>query len=170
VDCAIFKCLWRWARRRHPNKSRHWIGDKYFHKPNSTVWNFFGEVTGKKGERYNLSLFKASNVPIKRHVKVKGEANPYDPKWEIYFEERLGVKMIDHLKGKRKLLYLWKEQDGICPICNQPITVISRWHCHHIIQRVNGGSNNVSNLVLLHPNCHNQVHNQKLAVVKPRSL
>jgi RNA-directed DNA polymerase len=170
VDCAIFKCLWQWAKRSHPNKSHHWIGEKYFHKLNSIGWNFFGEVAGKKGERYNLSLFKASNVPITRHVKIKGEANPYDANWEIYFEKRLGVQMVDRLKGRRKLIYLWKQQGGKCLICKQTITEISGWHCHHLIKRVDGGSDKIDNLVLLHPNCHNLVHNLKLSVVKPRPV
>jgi RNA-directed DNA polymerase len=32
VDCAIWRALWRWARRRHPNKNRRWIYSRYFHK------------------------------------------------------------------------------------------------------------------------------------------
>src|SRR5215475_4759478 len=30
VDTAIFKVLWSWAKRRHPNKPRRWVADKYF--------------------------------------------------------------------------------------------------------------------------------------------
>jgi hypothetical protein len=33
------------------------------------------------------TLHYAKSTPIKRHVKVKGEANPYDPTYETYFEE-----------------------------------------------------------------------------------
>ncbi len=29
-DYQIFKALWRWAKRRHPNKGRRWIKDRYF--------------------------------------------------------------------------------------------------------------------------------------------
>src|SRR5947209_20628176 len=28
------------------------------------------------------------------------------------------------------------------------------WHVHHIVYRVYGGTDNLSNLLLLHPNCH----------------
>jgi RNA-directed DNA polymerase len=28
VDYAIFKALWRWAKRRHPNKGKKWIKEK----------------------------------------------------------------------------------------------------------------------------------------------
>jgi len=34
-------------------------------------------------------------LPFKRHVKVKGEANPYDPTYETYFEEREGAHMLE---------------------------------------------------------------------------
>ena len=27
-------------------------------------------------------------VPIVRHVRIKAEANPFDPRWELYFERR----------------------------------------------------------------------------------
>ena len=34
-------------------------------------------------------LFLAKRVKIRRHVKIEGNADPYDPAWELYFEERL---------------------------------------------------------------------------------
>ena len=80
----------------------------------------------------------------------------------------LDVKMDSTLKGRRQLLTLYKEQGGICPICHQEFTEISEWHRHHLIRRTNGGKNIVGNLVLLHPECHRQVHSQSLTVVKPR--
>ncbi|WP_425437332.1 HNH endonuclease [Melghirimyces profundicolus] len=76
--------------------------------------------------------------------------------------------MVDKLKGKRQLLRLWREQKGICPVCNQKITQRTGWHSHHIIWRSMGGSDTQENRVLLHPNCHSQVHSQKLTVEKPR--
>lgn len=169
VDHAIFKALWQWARRRHPKKTKKWVKDKYFHSKDGQNWIFTGEITGRNGKPLNIRLLQASSVSIKRHPKIKGEANPYDPAWEVYFEERLNVKMEDNLKSKRRLLYLWKEQNGICPICNQPITMLTKWHSHHIAWRTNGGSDTAENQVLLHPNCHRLVHSQQLNVAKPRS-
>jgi RNA-directed DNA polymerase len=154
VDNAIFLALWQWAKRRHPNKSRRWIKDAYFHQVGGRNWVFRGEREGKNGQPYKVRLFYASQVAIKRHTKIKGAANPFDPKWEVYFEARLGVKMADDLKERRKLLYLWKEQGGICPVCEQPITQVTGWHNHHIVWRVHGGTDRTENRVLLHPNCH----------------
>jgi RNA-directed DNA polymerase len=168
VDHAIFHALWQWAKRRHPKKSKRWIKDKYFHTVGGQHWVFRGEVTDKEGHSQTVQLFYAASVPIKRHVKIKGEANPYDPEWEVYFEERLGVKMADDLRGRRTLLYLWKEPNGICPICNQKITKLTGWHNHHIVWRTKGGGDGTENRVLLHPNCHRQVHSRGLAVAKPR--
>ncbi|NJS08627.1 HNH endonuclease, partial [Escherichia coli] len=32
------------------------------------------------------------------------------------------------------------------------------WNVHHLLKKSLGGSDDVSNLVLLHPNCHRQLH------------
>lgn len=168
VDNAIFQALWRWALRRHPKKPGRWVKDKYFHSEHGRNWVFRGEVVGSGGPRQTVRLFKAASVPIKRHHKVKGEANPYDPAWEAYFEERLGITLEDKLVGKRRLLTLWKEQGGICPVCQQAITHLTGWHAHHLVWRCHGGSDALANQMLLHPNCHHQVHSQGLSVVKPR--
>lgn len=168
IDHAIYQCLWRWARRRHRNKSRRWVKAKYFGTSGGNNWVFFGEVNRKQGETQRVWLTLAERTPIRRHVKIQGEANPYDPNWEVYFEERLGVKMMHNLRNRRTLRYLWMEQQGLCPVCNQKITKLTGWHNHHIVWRAFGGSDRTENRVLLHPNCHRQVHSQGLTVAKPR--
>ena len=100
--------------------------------------------------------------------KVKGEANPYDPAWEPYFEERLGVKMAGTLAGRWTLRLLWKEQGGHCPVCNQKITTVTGWRRRHIVWRTHGGKDTIENRVCVHPNCHQQIHSQELDVGKPR--
>jgi len=168
VDHAIFLALWQWAKRRHPHKSRHWIKDTYCQVIEGCRWVFCGQRPGKAGRPQRVRLFSASSVAIKRHPKIKGAANPFDPAWEVYFEQRLGVTMADDLKGRRKLLYLWKEQNGCCPVCHQPITYLTGWDNHHRIWRTHGGADHAANRVLLHPTCHRQVHSQGLTVAKPR--
>jgi RNA-directed DNA polymerase len=85
----------------------------------------------------------------------------------MYFEERISLKMQNSLKGRKKLIRLWLDQDRRCPICREWITRKSGWHVHHILWRVNGGGNGSANLIMVHPNCHNQIHVQGLNVVKP---
>ena len=169
VDRAMYQLVWQWAQRRHPHKGKKWIRKKYFRTVGNRHWVFFGTVTEKNGETREVQLRTTASTAIQRHVKVRKDANPYDPAWEPYFEHRLDVKMEKNLQGKRKLLHLWKEQQGLCPLCHQKITKLTGWHSHHIIWRVYGGTDNAANRVLLHPNCHRQLHARPdLVVVKPR--
>jgi len=170
MDHLIFQTLWRWARRRHPRKSCGWVRKKYFHTQGHRNWVFCGTVLKQKAESQTVRLYDLALTPVKRHTKVCGEANPYDPNWEQYFEHRLEIQMAQKLKGYRKLLYLWYEQDGKCPVCNQKITKATGWNAHHIVWRSRGGSDGISNLVLLHPVCHRQVHSSGLIVAKPRPM
>ncbi len=164
IDSEIFGMLWRWATRRHPRKKREWIRRRYFSTSGKRQWLFFGWRQTHKGEKQKVHLVLAAKVAIKRHVKVRETANPYDPAWEMYFEQRLERKMNDDLQHRQRLFSLWREQKGICPVCQQKITKETGWHNHHIIWRVHGGSDELVNRVLLHPNCHRQVHSRKLSV------
>ena len=170
VDCTIFSNLWQWARRRHPNKPSRWVKAKYFERRRDRDWTFFGETCDDVGRPGKVWLFHAKSTPIKRHVKVKGEANPYDPTYETYFEEREGAHMLETFRGTRTLRYLWYEQRGLCTQCNTKITRITGWRLHYCVPRVKGGSTGATNCVLLHPECHDRVHRQRLPVSKPRLL
>jgi RNA-directed DNA polymerase len=162
VDHSIFSSLWKWARRRHPNKSPRWFKPKYFAQRGNRDWSFFGETCDDEGQTNKVWLHYAKSTPIKRHVKVKGEANPYDPTYETYFEEREGAHMLETFRGTRTLRYLWYEQRGLCTLCHTKITRITGWRLHYCVSRVLGGSAGATNRVLLHPECHDRVHRQRL--------
>jgi RNA-directed DNA polymerase len=165
VDRAMFDTIRSWTKRRHRHKSAQWIARKYFRPYAGRQSVFSGEVDGKR--QY---LFQTTQLRFKRHVKIKKDANPYDPTWELYFEKRFGAKLAEHLHGRQGLLHLWQEQHGRCPICKDMITEVTGWHNHHIIWRSLGGTDRLDNRVLLHPNCHRQVHRQRLTVTKPRPV
>lgn len=154
VDYRIWKLLWQWCRRRHGNRSKRWVKDKYFPQLGKRKWVFSG--ASPMGGRVHLEY--ASDVSIKRHTKVKSEANPYEKQWEFYMEQRR-AKAWQHSKSKLKRVFqLWKRQEGLCPMCRGEITFDTKWHVHHVIERYKGGPDTMDNLVLLHPNCHRQVH------------
>jgi RNA-directed DNA polymerase len=81
LDHRIWEATWQWAKRRHPNKGKHWIKQKYYQKEGNRNW-IFREKDDK------TSLFYLEKIHIVRHVKIKSNANPYDPDWEEYFESR----------------------------------------------------------------------------------
>jgi RNA-directed DNA polymerase len=156
--------------RRHPRKGNRWIKDKYFKTSANRHWIFAVEDRGRlypDGKPYRVSLSRASDVPIRRHIRIRSEANPFDPKFETYFEERSTSKMRDNVRGKKRLLTLWVHQGGLCSICHQKITGDMQWAIHYISRRVDGGKDNVSNLKLTHLSCHRMVHSQSLDVVEP---
>jgi RNA-directed DNA polymerase len=149
MDHLLFGALWRWSKRRHPNKSRRWIKRRYFRKEGARDWVF---AAGK------LRLWRFTDFKHRDYYKVKSEATPYDPRWESYFAERLGRQMKQTIMGRRRLYWVWKQQDGKCPICHQPVTKETGWNLHHRQWRCNGGSDRLANLALLHPTCHRQHH------------
>jgi RNA-directed DNA polymerase len=149
LDHLIHGAVWRWAKRRHPTKGRKWIKRRYFRRVDSRDWQFATD---------ELALMRLSTIPVGGYVKVRSDANPYDPEDEVYFDERLARKMKATLMGRRKLYWLWERQGGNCPHCGTKITKATGWHAHHVIWRVFGGPTKLSNLQLLHPTCHVQLH------------
>src|SRR5207302_9264473 len=119
VDHLIFGKLWRWARRRHSTKGARWVKAKYFTQRGADQWAFHGKVVDGLGRLRPVYLYKTAQTRIRRHVQVRGLANPYDPAWEVYFEERLSARMADDLLGRRAAQYLWNRQGGKCPVCGQ---------------------------------------------------
>ena len=84
----ISDIIWRWAVRRHPRKSKTWIKQKYFHTVGDRNRVFFGQIEGRDNQSHQIDLFDVAGVPIKRHIKIRNTANPYDPQWRDYFEQR----------------------------------------------------------------------------------
>ena len=68
LDEIVWNMLWRWTKRRHPNKSWTWVANKYWHTEGTRNWVF---STGK----YRLRRF--SDTKIVRHISLKLDKNPY---------------------------------------------------------------------------------------------
>jgi RNA-directed DNA polymerase len=160
VDNRIFGMLWRWCRRRHRRKPRKWIKERYFKHFGARDWVFTGTTRDGEGRAHPICLLQAGRVAIRRHVKVRGDANPYDPAWGQYFEERLFRRMQATLAGRARIAYLWREQGGRCGGCGQPLQE-EEWQIHHRVRRVDGGEDGLDNLELLHGNCHRQIHSRE---------
>jgi RNA-directed DNA polymerase len=88
IDHEIYKTLWKWIKRKHPKKGVRWRKNKYFRNHGLQNWVFHAKVKSNENKTSTLDLLKMSSIKIKRHVKVKSEATPYDPAYIEYFKER----------------------------------------------------------------------------------
>jgi RNA-directed DNA polymerase len=79
IDFKLIEMLWKWSRRRHPDKSRKWVKEKYFKCCGSRNWVFKTD---------NVELFEMAKIPIIRHIKIRKDANPYDKEYTDYFKKR----------------------------------------------------------------------------------
>jgi RNA-directed DNA polymerase len=86
LDHFIFQALWQWAKRRHPKKGRRWIKAKYFRSHRNDNWMFYAKSKNVDTEFVYLS--KARMIPIRRHIKIRADANPYNPEYCEYFVRR----------------------------------------------------------------------------------
>ena len=118
-------------------------------------------IPDEEGKVWPIRLLKAAGVKVIRWQKIRSDANPYDPSWELYLEEQMAWKMGHTLAGRGRIGYLWKGQDGKCLVCRQPLQVEEQpWHIHHRVWRCSGGQTTSGNLELLHANCHRQIHSR----------
>jgi RNA-directed DNA polymerase len=86
VDRIVRAQLLNWARRRHPKKSGRWLKNRYFSAAGKDVFSTRHKT--RSGESWVLALYRAAKTVIQRHIKVRGEANPYDRRYTEYFERR----------------------------------------------------------------------------------
>jgi RNA-directed DNA polymerase len=148
LDSYVWRRLYRWAKHRHANKTGRWIAQRYFPHRQGESWRFTDPKTGKQLIRVQ------ETVKARRHLKIKGDANPFDKEWEAYFQRRDRQLSLQASSGFRATVLT--RQNGCCPLCRQVIQSEENLELHH--RDDNHQNNHIGNLVLLHPNCHRQLH------------
>ncbi|KAA5365169.1 group II intron reverse transcriptase/maturase, partial [Phocaeicola dorei] len=146
TDAQIFNKLWRWSRRRHPKKGKRWIANKYYHTVRGRSWTFAVPLENRKVDKYH-TLVRLSDTKIKRHIKIRSEANPYDADWKDFFDQYKTRRMLAHLDGKQYIYRLWNQQMQCCPVCGKHITRETPWK----ITEMTGSSRKAK--VLIHDHC-----------------
>lgn len=171
LDHYVHYRTYRWAKRKHSNKSVAWIRAKYYGCSNperQDNWVFTDKETG----RY---LHRFAWTHIQRHVPVKGRASKDDASLEGYWKAR--IRKRKHPEADRRNLSLAARQKGLCPICGLDLIAgagyepesVHEWaswfwansrtiNRHHLILKSLGGSNSRANLMLIHAECHRQHH------------
>ncbi len=144
VSHLLFWKLQRWGYKRHPNKSKTWTNHKYWHTIDMNNWRF--SIT-KDDIKYVLPIH--SETKIVRHVKVKGNASPYDGN-STYWASRMGK----HPEIKDSISKLLKKQKGKCNHCQLTFKSEDKIERDHIVPQKAGGHKYKDNLQLLHKHCH----------------
>jgi RNA-directed DNA polymerase len=161
MDYSIYQQVRTWGFRRKSKglRSRTKLKDKYFPsghtyvfrgKKYSNNWILVGQtlINGVKKENF---LPKMVWVGSSQHVKIKGNASPYDgnnPYWAKRTEKYSGFS--------HRISKLIKRQYGRCAICEEAFTPFDVIEANHIVPRSKGGSDKLSNLQVLHKHCHIQ--------------
>ncbi|MFF3465340.1 group II intron reverse transcriptase/maturase [Streptomyces sp. NPDC001984] len=173
LDHYLWKLLWEWARRSHPRKSRVWVANRHFGRFNESRNDRW--VFGDHNSGAYLPQFKWTKIV--RHVQVKGAASPDDPSLNEYWQGRRRKKTPPPMdKVSLSLAY---KQKGLCPLCNQALIAGAEYepdsprewinwfaaskkmlNKHHFVYRREGGSDERTNLRLVHSACHRQLHAQ----------
>ena len=142
--------LWAWSKRRHNNKGKKWIANKYFHTIGNRKWCF----SSKKDGQIDQVLINHTDTKIKRHVKVQAGKSFYDGD-EIYWAKRLSGGYGDITPSKAKM---FKSQDGKCAYCGAIFKNGDLMEAHHKTHKANSGMDKYGNLILMHRHCHDQYH------------
>ncbi|SDS60913.1 RNA-directed DNA polymerase [Streptomyces sp. TLI_053] len=171
LDHYMWRLTFKWARRRHRNKSRHWVVARYFgkfHPSRRDRWVFGDRDSG-------AFLPKFAWTGIVRHQLVKGGASLDDPALVEYWRDRRRRKAPPPMD--KTSLVLAVRQQGLCPLCKQALIAGAEYepdsprewinwfaaskkmlHKHHFTYRRHGGTDERNNLRLVHSECHRQHH------------
>lgn len=158
ISHRVWQYLWRWVKRRHPNKSTKWVRNRYFKTIKGNQWTFTAITNDRHNKKKEVVLYPIASTPIERHIKVKGDASPDDPSLKEYWNKRhqkFGKTRFD--KGT-KAYKIAENQDWKCPECGEPLLNGEEIETHHIAPVAEGGTDDMENLRHLHRACHKQVH------------
>jgi RNA-directed DNA polymerase len=87
VDTYVYEQLWRMIHRKHPEKSKGWLIKRYW-TASGIKWRFSVIRKTKKGLFKLYQVVRVSSIGIKRHIKIKADANPYLAEYARYFAKR----------------------------------------------------------------------------------
>jgi RNA-directed DNA polymerase len=111
LDEYLWRLTFKWAKHSHPNKSRHWVINRYFGK-----FNRFRQDRWVFGDRDSGAyLRKFAWTRIVRHHLVKGGSSPDDPALAQYWADRR--RKGPPLPVDGVTLRLLVTQQGRCTIC-----------------------------------------------------
>ena len=149
LDNFMYYRAQRYMKRRHPRKSGWWRTQKYWGLASGRQdrWVF------QDKERHG-TLRKFAWTTIIRHRLVPSTYSPDDPTLQDSWSQRR--QRTHDTPGRAG--YLVRRQHGRCPVCHQALDNGEEVHIHHVKPKRHGGTEDLTNLRLVHHTCHRQIH------------
>lgn len=148
IEYHLWHWMWRWAKRRHPNKNAKWIKRRYYKQIGRRQMVFGNQ---------DVTLRNPMSMSIIRYAKVVGRHSPYNPALRDYWAKR-HQRQVDLQTNSRLKQVILQQQDYQCRQCGLPFLPEDILHFHHIVPRTNGGADAPHNRMALHSYCHHQFH------------
>ena len=155
LNAYTYGRLMKWGLRRHSNKTKKWVFTRYWKHINGR-WTF---TVTPKDKTYNLMPYNLRQKRIGR--RISQTTNIFDLKNRDKIRQVQLAKRVD-LSSQKSLV--WKKQKGLCPSCKQFLNPEQSdiLDLHHVTPRKEGGSDKLTNLLLMHEHCHYESHHGKL--------
>ena len=87
IDTYVFEQLWRMVHRRHPGKPIKWLVREYW-TASGRKHIFAVRSKDAKGRVKVYQVLRVCTIGIRRHRKIKADANPYLPEYAAYYWQR----------------------------------------------------------------------------------
>lgn len=175
IDHFIWKRTWRYLRKKYKKVSTKILIERFYKIQEESRWHFHGvwnnaslDTLKRKGKINWLVRLTKLNSGVPAHdFRANNEVLNYSCYLNsIFFDEwskRLFIKRTSNFKSNSWDL-LYNKQDGLCPMCNTSLGYLNErtLEIHHLKQVSQLDSkdnliNNVTNLVLLHKECHKTI-------------
>lgn len=166
IDNFIWRNLYRWAKRRHPNKGTRWIMHKYFKKIGGANHRFSTNELLDNGATIEVTLKRMADIPIKRHIKIKKEVHPFDSKYDAYYEQRTSDQWRNNSERNTVAYIISRDQYDLCPCCHQSLTINQRWTISLRTKPSLGGEFKLGNMDIIHTKCYEVRHNTPTTITK----
>ena len=138
----IHQLWWKWAQKKHPNRNKNWIYNRYIHKTEKNSWRI--------GESEDIMLFDVIQAKQLKIKSLRNNVNPYLD--ENYYIQRTVIRDSEKFRAA-----IYKKHDFRCYVCEQALYGPEEVHLHHLIPRKDGGEYTLENIVPVHATCHESI-------------
>lgn len=138
----IYQSWWKWAQKKHPNRNKNWIYNRYIFKTDKNSWRI--------GESEKILLFDVIQAKQLKIRSLRNNVNPYID--EDYYINRTVIRDSEKFRAA-----IYKRYDFRCYVCGQALYGTEKVHLHHLIPRKDGGQYTLENIAPVHATCHESI-------------